>query len=404
LRVFVVSRISTADLRKWRRRGFYSEGALVKLLERNGYHAVRVPVSNPSLHPLPDVIARREQHVYAFEVKNAGYYAYFPKQQMEKLFRFLDELVPIPNQQKHPILAAHLGKRWIFKELRWEEWQQGVLTEQERIVKRDKGNFDLETGEKRARSSEELPGTVFDKMGEYWDILTSTHPTEKEVELIEKVVSNNGLVLDLCSGTGRHDVLLVKKDWKIIGADLSRNLLRIAKNKMQKEGVSFPIVQCEMQNLPFRSEVFSTVINMFTSFGYLPSERGDLSSLKEIARTVKPDGHFLLDIINRDHFLKMFKESDVADFGVFTMEEKRALDEDEMKVTSQWIISPKDKGEKLVLTHELRLYTLNGLQQMLTSVGLVPKVLYGNYKAEEYTTESSRLIILAQKPKIAQSA
>lgn len=392
-----LSRISTADLRKWRRRGFYSEGALVKLLEKNKYHAVRVPVSNPSLHPLPDVIARRQEHVYAFEVKNAGYYAYFPKQQMDKLFRFLDELIPLPNQQKHPVLAAHLGKRWIFKELRWGDWQQGALAEQERIVKRDKGNFDLETGEKRARTKEELPGLVFDKMGEYWDILTSTHPTEKEVDLIEKVVSNNSLILDLCCGTGRHDLLLVKKGWQIVGADLSGNLLRIAKNKMRTKGANLSLVQCEMQDLPFRSEVFSGIVNMFTSFGYLPSEREDLNSLKEIARALKPDGTFLIDIVNREHLLKVFKESDIADFGVFTMEEERSLDEKKMKVTSQWIVTPKDTDEQLVLTHELRLYTLESLQQMLTSAGLTPKVVYGNYKAETYSAESSRLIILAQK-------
>ena len=144
-----MSRISTEDLRKWRRRGFYSEGALVKFLQKNNYHAVRVPVSNPSLHPLPDVIARRDEHVYAFEVKNAGYYAYFPKVQMDKLFRFLNELIPLPKQQKHPVLAAHLGKRWVFKELKWEDWENNTLPEQDRIVKRDKGNFDLEEGEKK---------------------------------------------------------------------------------------------------------------------------------------------------------------------------------------------------------------------------------------------------------------
>jgi Holliday junction resolvase len=82
-------------IRRWRKRGFYSENVLVKLLQKNGYNAVRIPVSNPSLNPLPDVVARKGLHVYAFEVKNAGYYAYFPKQQIEKLFRFLEELIPL---------------------------------------------------------------------------------------------------------------------------------------------------------------------------------------------------------------------------------------------------------------------------------------------------------------------
>jgi Holliday junction resolvase len=133
-----------SDLRKWRRRGFYSEKALVKKLQKNGFNAVRVPVSNPSLHPLPDVIARREQHVYAFEVKNASYYAYFPKKQIVKLFRFLDELIPTPKELKHAVLAAHLGKKWIFRQVPWEAWERDGLLEQERIKKRDKGNFRLD--------------------------------------------------------------------------------------------------------------------------------------------------------------------------------------------------------------------------------------------------------------------
>ena len=138
--------LKIADLRKWRRRGFYSESVLVKKLQKSGYNAVRVPVSNPSLQPLPDVIARKDQHVYAFEVKNANYYAYFPKKQVDKLFRFLDELIPGSKEFKHAILAAHLGKKWIFRQIPWEDWEKQRLQDQERILKRDKGNFKLERG------------------------------------------------------------------------------------------------------------------------------------------------------------------------------------------------------------------------------------------------------------------
>lgn len=142
----MVSKVDKVAIRRWRRRGFYSEAVLVKLLEKNGYKAVRVPVSNPSLSPLPDVIARKDLHVYAFEVKNAKYYAYFPRKQIEKLFRFLDEFIPIPNQYKHAVLAAHLGKKWIFKQIDWKKWGKNKLPEKERIIKRDRGNFNLKKG------------------------------------------------------------------------------------------------------------------------------------------------------------------------------------------------------------------------------------------------------------------
>lgn len=130
-------------IRRWRKRGFYSENALVKLLQKHEYNSVRVPVSNPSLNPLPDIIARKGSEIYAFEVKNARYYAYFPKQQIEKLFRFLDQLIPMENDHKHAVLAAHLGKRWIFKEISWKDYDKNKLPEKARILKRDRGNLDL---------------------------------------------------------------------------------------------------------------------------------------------------------------------------------------------------------------------------------------------------------------------
>jgi len=139
----MVREVDKDEIRRWRRRGFYSETVLVKVLEKHGFNAVRIPVSNPSLNPLPDVIARKNAEIYAFEVKNAGYYAYFPKQQIEKLFRFLDELIPIEKERKHAVLVAHLGKKWLFKEINWKDWESGKLPEKARLLKRDRGNLNL---------------------------------------------------------------------------------------------------------------------------------------------------------------------------------------------------------------------------------------------------------------------
>ncbi len=139
----MVREVDKDAIRRWRKRGFYSENALVKLLQKNGYYSVRVPVSNPSLNPLPDIMARKDKDVYAFEVKNAKYYAYFPKQQIDKLFRFLNELIPVENEHKHAVVAAHLGKRWIFREIPWKDYEKGKLQDKVRILKRDRGNIIL---------------------------------------------------------------------------------------------------------------------------------------------------------------------------------------------------------------------------------------------------------------------
>jgi 4'-phosphopantetheinyl transferase EntD len=89
-------------------------------------------------------MARKGDHAYAFDVKNATYYAYFPKPQINKLFRFLDELVLSDKAHKHAVVAAHLGKKWTFKEVNWADWEKGKLPDKVRILKRDRGNLSLE--------------------------------------------------------------------------------------------------------------------------------------------------------------------------------------------------------------------------------------------------------------------
>jgi len=90
-------------------------------------------------------MARRGPHVYAFEVKNATYYAYFPKIQIDKLFRFLDQFIPSVNEYKHAVVAAHLGKKWLFREINWADWQKDKLPDKARILKRDRGNLNIKT-------------------------------------------------------------------------------------------------------------------------------------------------------------------------------------------------------------------------------------------------------------------
>jgi Holliday junction resolvase len=141
----LATELDRVRLRRWRKRGFYSETVLVKLLQKKGYCAVRVPVSNPSLNPLPDIMARKGQHNYAFEVKNATYYAYFPQVQIDKLFRFLDQFIPSSHEYKHAVVAAHLGKRWLFKEIAWSDWEKNKLPDKVRLLKRDRGNLNIDT-------------------------------------------------------------------------------------------------------------------------------------------------------------------------------------------------------------------------------------------------------------------
>jgi len=166
---------------------------------------------------------------------------------------------------------------------------------------------------------------------------------------------------------------------------------------MREAGVNFPLVRAEMRHFPFRGEVFDAVINMFTSLGYLPSESEDVKSLVEINRALKKNGRFLLDLANRDHLVRMFRERDWAEFEPFYLVEKRSLDLKNSKLTSHWTLIQKGSRKIESILHEVRLYPFASIEQLLKEAELRVKEVYGGYEKQEFNPDASRMIVLAQK-------
>jgi len=236
---------------------------------------------------------------------------------------------------------------------------------------------------------------VFNDMSEDWETIVDMRDTQRETDFIQSVLSKNGTTLDLCCGTGRYSIILRRKGWTMIGLDLSKNLLAIAVRRMKKERVEFPLVRADMRYFPFRKQVFDAVICMFTSFGYLPSESEDMRSFKEVQRTLRKGGRFLLDVANKNHVIKVFGEREWAEFKSFYMLEERSLDLQASRLLSQWTIIRKDTKEVRSLQHNVRLYSFQRLKQMLNRAGLKVNDVYGGYDGKVLSLDSSRMILCA---------
>lgn len=240
---------------------------------------------------------------------------------------------------------------------------------------------------------------IFDEMGWDWEAIVDHRDTEREVRFVENVVSKEGFLLDLCCGTGRHSIILSENGINVIGMDLSRNLLRIAKQRMKEGGVVFPLVRGEMRQFPFRDNVFASVISIFTSFGYLPSEVEDIKSFGEINRTLRDSGVFLLDVANFEHIKRNFRARDWAEFEPYYMLEERSLNLKNPRLISNWTLIRKRACQSKSIRHEVRLYALGRLRRMLKRSRLVVRKLYGGYDKQKFSPKASRMIVMAQKPK-----
>jgi len=108
--------LDVKEIRRIRRRGYRAERELVRKLRGCGFNAVRVPVSAPSSEPLPDVFATKSDTLLAFEIKSPNSdRAYFQKDQIKKLFEFLDMFEAYTG--RNAVLGAKFPYRWVFKKV-----------------------------------------------------------------------------------------------------------------------------------------------------------------------------------------------------------------------------------------------------------------------------------------------
>lgn len=105
--------LTAKQVRAMKKRGYDAERELVHMLRDVGYSAIRVPVSAPSREPLPDVFAIKDDSILSIEVKAQERYAYYKRDQVQKLFEFLEIHKIYPR--KYAVLAAKFKyKGWWF--------------------------------------------------------------------------------------------------------------------------------------------------------------------------------------------------------------------------------------------------------------------------------------------------
>jgi len=144
-----------------------------------------------------------------------------------------------------------------------------------------------------------MEGKIFDEnYAKYYDFFNEGKDYSKEVEFLESVFEkySSGVneVLDLACGTGIHAKHLASKGYKIVGIDLSEEMINVAKGK-NILGVEFGVGNMKNFNLDRK---FDACITMFAAIGYLTKNNEIESYLKSVKRHLKPGGLLILDCWN----------------------------------------------------------------------------------------------------------
>lgn len=133
-----------------------------------------------------------------------------------------------------------------------------------------------------------------------YDQLTYDVPYAAWADYIQKHFRRRGLpgniVLDLACGTGSLSVLLAEHGYRVIGVDLSEEMLAVADEKCSHLAENRPFFVCQpMQRLRLPEQVDS-VICALDSLNYVTRPADVQKTFRRVHDALTPGGLFLFDI------------------------------------------------------------------------------------------------------------
>jgi ubiquinone/menaquinone biosynthesis C-methylase UbiE len=224
---------------------------------------------------------------------------------------------------------------------------------------------------------------LYNNFARYYDLIYEKLDHEGEAEFVKWAVdrhksSGNNELLDIACGTGRHAIFL-KNDFEILGVDISREMLKIAREKVHD--VEF--VSGDMKKLDLRRK-FDVIICMFSAINYN-------TTLEELERTLnafhnhlKDGGVLIFDLgINKENWVEGHMSVDtVVDEGLkLARISKSHLENEILHSSFVFLVKENEKLDFDIDEHTLGVFEVGKVMKLMENNGF-DTFIYSDFKDE----------------------
>ena len=254
--------------------------------------------------------------------------------------------------------------------------------------------------DKKRKIPEKLP---WHDQDEFWkDVEAVLFPPERiegtSVE-VDKIIELLDLkpdqrILDLCCGIGRHSLELARRGYRVTGVDRTRLYLNKAIRKAKLEKLDIEFIEGDMRNFS-RADAFDVVLNLFTSFSYFEDPGEDFKVLKNVYKSLRKGGLFLVEMMGKEILARIFRERDWRRVDDMIVLEERWVTRNWTWMENRWIVMKDNKRTELDISH--RIYSAAELDALLKKAGFVHTRIYGDLEGSEYDQKAKRLVVVARK-------
>ena len=209
------------------------------------------------------------------------------------------------------------------------------------------------------------------------------------------------LILDLGCGTGKMTLELARRGYDMTGVDSSFEMLDIARSAAEEAGMAEKVLWLMQDMTEF--ELYGTVevaVSCLDCINHITEREELLQCLRLVHNYLSPGGLFIFDINGKGKFERLYSDNTY----VFETENsvlvwQNAYDADEG--LSEFYITLFSEGEDGRYDREdevecERVYTIREINDMLSSVGLLPLGAYSDFKLTPATDDDERIYFVAR--------
>ena len=127
---------------------------------------------------------------------------------------------------------------------------------------------------------------------------TRRKPWKQCIEFIE-TLSNNDTVVDIGCGNGRHIFPCSNNCRKVIGLDISRELLCIVKKKLNENKIrNISLIHSDFTNIPIKNDALDAVL-FIASLHNIRGRENRIQALRGLKRVLKINGRAIISVWSR---------------------------------------------------------------------------------------------------------
>jgi SAM-dependent methyltransferase len=216
----------------------------------------------------------------------------------------------------------------------------------------------------------------------------------REAELFMTHLTNylnlpeQGTILDLACGKGRHAIFLNSLGYTVTGVDLSPNSIDYAK-KFANKTLNFEVHD---MSKPFNKS-FDAVFNLFTSFGYFDQDEDNLNTLKSIQNNLNNTGFAVLDFMNVDYVINNLVPEEIKTINGIDFNIKRFLNEGYIIKEIRF----NDEDQDYFFTEKVKAIRLDDFKAYFAEAKITLLDIFGDFKLNKYNNNTSERLIMIFK-------